>query len=271
MPELPEVETIVRELRPLIVGQRVADVEIVDVRLLDREDPDAFHQQVIGRQVESIERRGKYVVLGLGGALVVLLHLRMTGRLIVNPTGAVGHVRAVFHFADGLSLVFDDRRRLGTMRLAEATDSVLARLGPDPLLEGFSPEVLGQRLAGHNIPVKAALLDQHIISGLGNMYADEALFRAGMHPLEMAGTLSADHVTRLHRAIQSVLREAIDGKGASVDSYVRPGGEPGTAHFAFKVAHRPGEACPGCGMPISRVQIRKRGAYFCPQCQRLES
>lgn len=264
---MPEVETIAQELRPLILGQRIDDVVVFDPTLVAGGSPELFAAQLLGRTVASVERRGKYLVLGLSGSRWLLLHLRMTGRLLVSLGQSPPRGRAVFRFSNGLQVAFSDRRRLGTVRLVEDPGPILDKLGPDPLGEDFTSDVLSRRLAGHRIPIKAALLDQHIVSGLGNMYADEALFTARIHPLEPAHSLSLQEVNRLHRAMLSVLRQAIGGRGASIDSYVRPGGELGSAHFSFKVAHRLGEPCSVCGTSIERVQIRKRGAYFCPKCQ----
>jgi formamidopyrimidine-DNA glycosylase len=267
MPELPEVETIAQELCPLILGQRIDDVVVFDPTMVAGGSPELFADQVLGCTVASIERRGKYLVLGLSGFRWLLLHLRMTGRLLVSLGQSPPHGRAVLLFSNGLRVAFSDRRRLGTVRVVEDPGPILDKLGPDPLSEDFTPDVLSRQLARHHIPIKAALLDQHIVSGMGNMYADEALFAARIHPLEPAHVLSLQAINRLHRAMLSVLRQAIGGKGASIDSYVRPGGELGSAHLSFKVAHRLGEPCSVCGTSIERVQIRKRSAYFCPKCQ----
>jgi formamidopyrimidine-DNA glycosylase len=144
---------------------------------------------------------------------------------------------------------------------------MLRRLGPEPLEPGFTPEVFARRLANRTAPIKAVLLDQAFAAGIGNMYADEALFAAGIHPLREGKSLSKDEIGRLHHAIQKVLLAGIGKKGASVINYYRPSGELGTAHFEFRVAHRRGEKCPVCGTPIQRLPIRNRGSYFCPKCQ----
>jgi formamidopyrimidine-DNA glycosylase len=148
-------------------------------------------------------------------------------------------------------------------------DDVVGKLGPEPFDESFTPGALGQRLSRHHISVKAALLDQGIVAGIGNMYADEALFAARIHPLRKADALSPEEVQTLHHCVRRVLQAAISNKGASVDTYVRPEGELGTAHFDFKVAHRGGEPCPICGSTIERVPVQNRGTYFCPRCQPL--
>jgi len=154
------------------------------------------------------------------------------------------------------------------MRLVEDADSIIGKLGPEPLKAGFTPQVLAQRLANRTAPIKALLCDQPCIAGIGNMYADESLFAAGIHPLRPGGSLSSEEMEHLHRAIQRVLRAAIGNKGASTDTYFRPNGTTGTAHFQFQVAHRlGGNLCPICGTPIERIVVRNRGTYFCPKCQ----
>jgi formamidopyrimidine-DNA glycosylase len=191
----------------------------------------------------------------------------MTGSLLLNPKEVERYARAVFHLSNGHRFVFRDRRRLGLMWLVDDASAVVGKLGPEPLDKSFTPEILGQRLSRRHIPVKAALLDQCIVAGIGNMYADEALFAARIHPLRKADALSPAEVRTLHNCIRSVLQAAISSKGASVDTYVRPEGELGTAHSDFKVAHKGGESCPVCGSTIERVLVQNRGTYFCPRCQ----
>jgi formamidopyrimidine-DNA glycosylase len=193
----------------------------------------------------------------------------MTGSLLLDPKEVDRYVRAVFHLSNGHRFVFSDRRRLGVMWLVDDAGTVICKLGPEPLDKTFTPRVVQERLGRHHIPIKAALLDQHIMAGVGNMYADEALFAARIHPLRRADELSSNEVQALHNSIRRVLRAAIGSKGASVDTYVRPEGELGTAHFSFKVAHKGGEPCPVCGCPIERLAVQNRGTYFCPRCQPL--
>ena len=153
------------------------------------------------------------------------------------------------------------------MLLIEDSNTIVGKLGPEPLETSFTPQVLAQRLNSRKAPIKALLLDQHFIAGIGNMYADEALFAARIHPLRPGASLSPDEIERLHQAIQQVLWSGISNKGASTDTYFRPSGERGTAHFQFQVAHQRGKNCPACGTPIQRLPIRNRGSYFCPKCQ----
>jgi formamidopyrimidine-DNA glycosylase len=271
MPELPEVETIKNELAPWIVGQSFTQVTIFDAELVSGGSAEEVRRGLIGQKVESLGRRGKYLIFHLSNSKSLIIHLRMTGVLLLNPKGVDCYARAVFHLSNGHRLVFSDRRRLGLMWLVNDANTVVGKLGPEPLDESFTPGALGQRLSRHHIPVKAALLDQCIVAGIGNMYADEALFAARVHPLRKADALSPEEVQTLHHCVRRVLQAAIGSKGASVDTYVRPEGELGTAHFAFKVAHRGGEPCPVCGSTIERVLVQNRGTYFCPRCQPFDS
>jgi formamidopyrimidine-DNA glycosylase len=269
MPELPEVETIKNELSPWVVGQSFTEVTILDAKLVCGGSAEEVRRGLIGQKVESLGRRGKYLIFHLSNGRSLIIHLRMTGVLLLNPQGVDHYARAVFHLSNGHRLVFSDQRRLGLMWLVDDANTVVGKLGPEPLDESFTPGALGQRLSRHHIPVKAALLDQCIVAGIGNMYADEALFAARIHPLRKADALSPEEVQTLHNCICRVLGAAIGSKGASVDTYVRPEGELGTAHFDFKVAHRGGGPCPVCGSTIERVLVQNRGTYFCPRCQPL--
>jgi formamidopyrimidine-DNA glycosylase len=267
MPELPEVETIKNELSPWVVGQSFTQVTIFDAKLVCGASAQEARRGLIGQKVESLGRRGKYLIFHLSNGKSLIIHLRMTGVLLLNPKEVDCYARAVFHLSNGHRLVFSDRRRLGLMWLVNDANTVVGKLGPEPLDESFTPGALGQRLSRRHIPVKAALLDQGIVAGIGNMYADEALFAARIHPLRKADALSPEEVQTLHNCIRRVLGAAIGNKGASVDTYVRPEGELGTAHSDFKVAHRGGEPCPVCGSTIERVLVQNRGTYFCLRCQ----
>ena len=271
MPELPEVETIKNELAPRVVGQSFTKVTILDSKLVCGNSAEEVRRELIRQKVESLERRGKYLIFHLSNGRSLIMHLRMTGSLLLNPKDMDRYARAIFHLSNGHRLVFNDRRRLGLIRLVDDADTVVCKLGPEPLDGNFTPEILGQRLSRHHIPVKAALLNQCIVAGIGNMYADEALFAARINPLRKADNLSSAQVRTLHNCIRRVLGAAIGSKGASVDTYVRPEGELGTAHFNFKVAHKGGEACPVCGGTIERCVVQNRGSYFCPSCQPLRA
>jgi formamidopyrimidine-DNA glycosylase len=269
MPELPEVETIKNELAPWVVGQSFTQVVILDTELVCGGSAEEVRRGLIGQKVESLERRGKYLIFHLSNGRSLVIHLRMTGSLLLNPKEVERYARAVFHLSNGHRFVFRDRRRLGLIWLVDDANTVVGKLGPEPFDESFTPGILGQGLNRHRISVKAALLDQCIVAGIGNMYADEALFAARIHPLRKADALSPAEVRTLHNCIRSVLQAAIGSKGASVDTYVRPEGELGTAHSDFKVAHKGGEPCPVCGCTIERVPVQNRGTYFCPRCQPL--
>jgi formamidopyrimidine-DNA glycosylase len=269
MPELPEVETIKNELAPWLVGQSFTKVVILDAKLVSGCSAQEVRRGLIGQKIESLERRGKYLIFHLSNGGSLIIHLRMTGSLLLNPEGVDRYARAAFHLSNRHCFVFNDRRRLGVMWLVDDAETVVCKLGPEPLDRSFTADILRQRLSRHHIPIKAALLDQHIVAGIGNMYADEALFAARIHPLRKADALSPKDVRTLHNAIRRILRAAIGSKGASVDTYVRPEGEPGTAHSNFKVAHKKGEPCPVCGSTIERCVVQNRGTYFCPRCQPL--
>jgi len=274
MPELPEVETIRNELLPHVIGHRIGSIFLLWEGIVLQPTAEEFRSRLAGRKIVGLTRRGKYLIFKLDGDEALIIHLRMTGSLLVEPGGAEPgrFTRAVLHLDDGADVHFHDPRKLGKMWLTGDASSIISRLGPEPLEAGFTPEVLAQRLANRSAPIKALLFDQSFVAGIGNMYADEALFAARVHPLRSGKSLSRDEVERLHRAIQQVLWAAIGNKGASVESYFRPGGELGTAHFRFQVAHYlGGRFCPVCGTPIERIPVRNRGTYFCPQCQPRET
>ncbi len=270
MPELPEVETIKNELSPHIVGHYITGVTLFWNGLVRQPSVEEFRSHLIGQGITGVARRGKYLLFSLTGGKKLVIHLKMTGSLLLKPASSeLGRfIRAILRLDGETELHFRDPRKLGVMWLVEDTDAIVGKLGPEPLEANFTHQVLAQRLVNRKAPIKAILCDQTFIAGIGNMYADEALFAAGIHPLRLGGSLSQDEVERLHGAIQQVLWSAIGNKGASVDTYFRPGGGLGTAHFQFRVAHRlSGKSCPVCGTPIERIPIRNRGSYFCPKCQ----
>jgi len=268
MPELPEVETIVKELAPHITGRRINDITLFWDGIVPNSSASDFRSRVIGQRINGVGRRGKYILFHLSSNEALVIHLRMTGSVLLNSASSDGrYIRAIIRLDGGTELYFRDPRKLGRMWLEADTPEILDKLGPEPLEAGFTPKVLAERLRGRTAPIKALLLDQTFVAGIGNMYADEALFAAGIHPLRSGGSLSRQEVNRLHHAIRQVLGAAIAHQGASVLNYYRPGGDLGTAHFDFKVAHRGGKPCPSCGTPLQRLSIRNRGSYFCPKCQ----
>lgn len=269
MPELPEVETIKNELMPHVVGRRITDVAIFWDGIVRQPSVKEFRSRLIGQEISGLNRRGKYLLFELKSGEVLIVHLRMSGSLLLNPTSVEldKYIRAIFHLDNKAKLYFRDPRKFGKMWLVKDVSPVVGKIGPEPLEAGFTPQILAKLLHNRTAPIKALLCDQTLIAGVGNMYADEALFDAGIHPLRKGKSLSADEIKRLHHAIQKVLLAGIGKKGASIINYYRPSGELGTAHFEFKVAHRRGENCPVCGNPIQRLPIRNRGSYFCPKCQ----
>ncbi len=268
MPELPEVETIKNELSPHIVGHRLTGVTLFWEKIVRQPSVEEFRSRLTGQRITGIKRRGKYLILSLDSGDSLIIHLKMSGSLLLKTASAELNkfIRAILHL-DGKTLYFRDPRKFGVMWLVENENDVVGKLGPEPLEAGFTPQVLAQILANRSAPIKALLCDQTLVAGIGNMYADEALFAARIHPLRPGGSLSPGEIDRLHRAIKEVLRAAIGNKGASIVNYYRPGGEVGTAHFQFQVAHQRGKNCPICGTPLKRITVRNRGTYFCPKCQ----
>jgi len=266
MPELPEVETIRIDLQPWVLGRRFVEIKILDNKLM-KALPAGGLQSMVGQNVQNLERRGKYLIFRLSSNQSLIVHLRMTGSLVVASGEVDKYTRASFLFTDGVMLVFNDMRRLGVMYLVEDAEAVVGRLGVEPLSDRFTIELLQKLMKRHHIPVKVALLDQSIIAGIGNMYADEALFAAKINPLVLTDALSTEQFRNLYSSVGSILSAAIKNKGASVDTYIRPGGETGIAQNQFKVAHRKGQPCYTCGTPVQRIMLRGRGSYYCPSCQ----
>jgi len=273
MPELPEVETVKNELLPYIAGRCVTGVTLFWEGIVRQPSAREFCSRLIGQRITGIARYGKYLVVGLSSDDLLIIHLKMTGSLIIGQDSSEPpkHTRAIIHLDKDTDIFFRDPRKFGLMRLAKDKDSIVGKLGPEPLEADFTPQLLAQRLAKRKAPIKALLCDQGFIAGIGNMYADEALFAAKIHPLRLGESLSQDEIERLHGAIRRILWSAIGNKGASTDTYFRPDGTRGTAHFEFKVAHGRGKSCPNCGTPIERIVVRNRGTYFCPECQPIQS
>jgi formamidopyrimidine-DNA glycosylase len=270
MPELPEVETVCRQLDPELGGRRIERLEVLDARWCRPEAPAELETAVSGRTIEGLGRRGKYLLLGLDGEQTLVMHLRMTGNLVI-PNGSVEerHLRARFLLDDGRELWFTDPRRFGEAFLIDDADldARFARLGIEPLSPEFTAEALGEIAAGRTAPLKSFLLDQSGVAGVGNIYADEALFRARLHPLSPAGSMKPEHLTALRDAIVAALGAGIDGGGASIDDYRDGRGEKGTMQDEFLVHTREGEPCPACGGPIARIVVAGRSTYYCPSCQ----
>ncbi len=263
MPELPEVETIARLIAPRLAGRKILAAEF-RCGFVMRADPDRTAGMLIGRKIARVHRRGKFIVLELEGGGFVSIHLGMTGRLFTN--GDPGpYTRAILTLDRGM-LLFDDTRRLGRFEVTPELPARIARLGPEPLEVEFAE--FAARLAKRKARVKAVLLNQMFLRGIGNIYADEALFRAGIHPLAIASRLRKDRVRRLHKAVVQVLTEAIAKGGSSVSSYVDADGRRGFFQVEHRVYRRTGEPCVTCGTPIRRVLVTQRGTHFCPRCQK---
>jgi formamidopyrimidine-DNA glycosylase len=273
VPELPEVETVRADLEPALVGRRFERVEITDPRLTRPLDPDEVAAELSGEVVQAVERRGKYLVVRFRSGRVLLIHLRMTGSLGHRRDGALEddpHRRAVVRLDDGSDITYRDVRRFGTWLLLEPDEDasyLKARLGEEPLGESFTTEALAARLAGRRAPVKAAILDQRAAPGMGNIYADEALWRARIHPLTPAGRLSRPEIRRLQRGIRDALRAGIARQGTTLRDYRTPAGARGSMQEALRVYGRENEPCLRCGTAIARTRAAGRGTWYCPNCQ----
>lgn len=275
MPELPEVETIARGLRDRIVGEVIARVEVFWPRSIASHEADAFAAGLVGQAVVGVERRGKYVVLRLSGHGCLLIHLRMTGRLVVEEPEEpadpelVRHTRVLWRLASGRRLRFGDIRKFGRVHWVGAPDQALAALGPEPLDAAFTAEALRDMLRARRRQIKPLLLDQRFLAGLGNIYVDEALWEARVHPARRSNTLSDAEIGRLHAAIVGVLRGAVRGRGTTLRDYRGADNRPGEYRRALAVYGREGQPCRRCGHAIERTVIGNRGTRLCPACQTL--
>jgi formamidopyrimidine-DNA glycosylase len=270
MPELPEVETVRTGLEPVLEGRRLEQVEIRDSRLTAPDDPREIAAELEGERVAAVERRGKYLIVRFESGRALLAHLRMTGAFLTNGAAEDAYTRAAVSLDDGGRFTYRDVRRFGTWRLLEPgeLDPYLGvRLGVEPLGPRFTAAWLAKKLEGRRAPIKGALLDQRTVAGLGNIYADEALWRARIHPLRPAGELTADEVRRLPRAIRDALRHGVARQGATLRDYRQPDGSQGGMQREFHAYGRLGEPCDRCGRPIEKIRVAGRGTWFCPQCQ----
>jgi formamidopyrimidine-DNA glycosylase len=271
MPELPEVETIRRQLAPLVQGRVLARVHVDDERWCMPLAPRAMERALGGRRVESLGRRGKYLVWELSGERYLLQHLRMTGNLLYDPAERPVHTRVAIDLDDGHELLYVDARRFGTGQLAEGPGGLEAflgaRLGLEPFDPGFGAAHLRALARGSRAPVKAFLLDQKRIAGVGNIYADEALFRAGVHPLRPAGRVTRAQWEALAPAIVETLEAGIKANGASIDDFRHLDGAYGSFQDEFLVHLHEGDPCPRCGGPVRKLVAAGRGTYVCERCQ----
>ena len=272
MPELPEVETVRRQLAPEVSGRRIDAAEILDERLVRPAAPAKIARGLEGRRIETVDRRGKYLLVRLEDDGVLALHLRMTGNVLVGPAGSEPrHLRARFELDDGTEILFTDVRRFGTAVLLEgggALEEYLApRVGIEPLSEDLTPEALLRMAEGRTAPLKSFLLTQTGVAGIGNIYADEALHRAELHPLSPAGSMKLEHGEALAEGIVDALEAGLAYGGSSIDDYRDARGERGSMQDEFLVHTREGEDCPRCGGAIERIVVGGRSTYFCPDCQ----
>jgi formamidopyrimidine-DNA glycosylase len=277
MPELPEVETIRLALEPHLVGRRFAHVDINDPRLVRPFEPTAVAAELERERVAALERRGKYLIVRFESGRALLIHLRMTGSLrhaVRDGLEEDPYRRAVVRLDDGSDVAYRDVRRFGTWLLLEPHEAdpyIDDRLGREPLERSFTSRRLGERLEGRRAPIKAALLDQRTVAGLGNIYVDEALWRARVHPLRPAGGLDGDEVARVTRGIKEALRAGLARQGASLRDYSTPDGRRGRMQEEFRVYGRAGEPCLRCGTPVDKIKAGGRGTWYCPNCQRFDS
>ena len=272
MPELPEVETIRRQLAPHVEGRTIVAARILDPRWTRPDAPRLVEAELRGAAIERLGRAGKYLVWSLSEDRHLLQHLRMTGTLLYDPPATPPHARVLLELDDGHRVVYVDPRRFGTGHLlqgASARDEYLrARIGIEPLTPEFTAEHLRGLGRGRTAPIKAFLLDQRRIAGVGNIYADEALFRAGIHPLRPAGRLSRADWARVREGIEEALSAGIAAKGASIDDFRHVDGARGSFQDLFLVHRRAGRACPRCGATIRKIVVGGRGTYVCERCQR---
>lgn len=307
MPELPEVETTRRDLEPHIVGRTITDVWVAGGGVQPQAPltPAQFRDAVAGRRIERLDRRGKYLIAALSGDLWLVLHRRMTGNLLLRPAGAPHDrfLRAIFYL-DGpavesnpapeqsdysagtqahiepvpvpaprsllpasVELHWEDQRRFGTWRLVSRLEDAVPGLGPEPLDGTWTVADLAAALRGRSAPVKAVLLDQRRVAGLGNIYADEALHETGIHPGRAAGSLTEPEAARLHAAIRSVLEKAIRLQGSTSRNYLGGLGQRGSMQDEWRVYDRTGQPCYRCGNPLQKTRLAGRGTHFCPVCQ----
>jgi len=266
MPELPEVETIARKLKPDLIGRRILSADLLWSRTLEIPSPKKFKEQVKGQTIEDVGRRAKYFILHLSD-YKLLIHLRMSGDLLIKDSTIrpEKHDRLRLKLSDNKALVFNDTRKFGRVWLTANLEQVIGKLGPEPLGKGFTPQWLFTALHSKRRQLKPLLLDQTFLAGLGNIYTDESLNIARLHPNVLSASVTAKQAEALHEAIRSVLKEGIRRNGASFD-WVYRGGE---FQNHFRVYDREGKPCPTCGTEIVRFVVGQRGTHICPNCQRL--
>ncbi len=269
MPELPEVETVARCLQQQLVGDLVTAAHVLRPQTVASSDSDTFARSVVGRRFLAVRRRAKYLLLELEPQGFLLVHLRMSGRMRLvpghEPCGV--HIRLALDLASGRSLRLDDQRTFGRVWLVDDPASVLKGLGPEPLSDEWDADGFWRALERRHRMIKPLLLDQSLVAGLGNIYVDESLHRAGIHPARRSDSLRRDEAIRLHAAIREVLAEAIAHGGTTLRDYATPEGAGGAYQFALQVYGRENEPCGRCGAAIVKTRLAQRGTHYCPVCQ----
>jgi formamidopyrimidine-DNA glycosylase len=275
VPELPEVETIRRQLAPRIAGRTIVEAEVFDPLWCAPRTPEEVEVDLRGERIASLGRRGKYLLMELEDERFLVMHLRMTGNLLwvakADDLPGRAHLRVRLVLDDGNRLLFVDLRRFGTGVVIDSRAELDAyldeRVGPEPLEPEFTPDVLARAARGRKAPVKAFLLDQRRVAGVGNIYADEALFRARIHPLRPAGRLRREEIERLHAGIVETLETGIERQGSSIDRYRDADGERGSMQDEFLIHLREGRPCVRCGGTVVKMVAAGRGTYVCRRCQ----
>jgi len=270
MPELPEVETIVRGLRGHLVGRTIVGVRVGWENMVARPTAGEFKRRIVEQRILTVKRRGKYLICPLSGGESLIVHLRMTGRLLIRNCGDEldRHDHLIFELDNGRELRFNDVRKLGRVYLVDDEEEIVGRLGPEPLDDGFTSSDFAALLSGRRGKIKPLLLNQRFMAGIGNIYADEALFIARIHPQRRADTLTAEESERLYGAIRQVLWQGIENRGTTFGTYRDAEGRKGRNQEYLRVFRRRGQPCPYCGSSIERMMVGGRGTYFCPHCQK---
>lgn len=270
MPELPEVETIKSDLRERLLGVVFTGVDLQWPGAVKHPASAQFVQGLMGDRIGEISRRGKYLLFHLASGRVLVVHLMMTGQLLLRPVGQEVErcTRTVFHLGDGWELRFVDQRKFGRLWLVEDLESVVGRLGLEPLNHSFSWEAFADALRRRSGAIKPLLLDQGFVAGIGNIYADEALYEAGIHPLRKASALTLEETKSLYQAILSVLRRGVDYRGTSFSNYRDAFGKKGNHQQELRIFRQTGKPCPRCGTIIRRIRVGGRGSHYCPCCQK---
>ena len=272
MPELPEVETVRRRLAPHLAGRTIVHARIDDDRLVRPEPREAVAARLAGMRVTELDRRGKHLLVHLDDSATLAIHLRMTGNLLVDGAVEPPHLRAVLELDDATRIAYTDQRRFGTWRVLEGgpelEEFLAERLGAEPLDADFGGRTLARAFAGRKAAVKALLLDQRLVAGVGNIYADEALWAAKIHPETPGGLVSRPKLDVLAAALRAVLEAGILAQGSTLSTFRTPDGGYGSMQERFQVFDRTGEPCPRCGTPIVKLRVAQRGTHVCPRCQR---